>query len=241
MFFRWKNPEIETCAWQAIFNPSGDEQATGGKDMASEDRAGEILTGAFDVLMREGLPHLSYKSVAEASGVTRQLVRYYFPTPDDLMIALCDHLAVAYREALITTISDHEGDDRVAVFLDFYFDLLDGAQKPRDDQAYDALMSLAARNPLIKENLRQQYTLLGQVMSHELRQQYPEIPLPQCEEISFAFVATMYGHWKMVASLGLSEDHKHITRATMTRLIESYRQDSSPSGDLRVWKAEDPV
>ena len=208
--------------------------------MDTDDRASAIVAGAFEVLMAEGLPHLSFNSVAEAAGVTRQLVRYYFADPDDLMIALCDVVATAYREALIEGMAAHEGNDRVALFLDFYFDLLESPRKPRDDQAYDALMSLAARSSRVKTNLRQQYTLLGQVFSHELRQQYPEIPLPQCEEISFSFVSLMYGHWKMVASLGLREDHKHITRAAIDRLIESYRQNPTATAANGAWKAAEP-
>lgn len=204
-----------------------------------EDRAKAIVEGAFKVLMREGLAHLSYTAVAEATGMTRQLVRYYFPGPDDLMLAMSDRIASVYRETLIGGMTARQGKDRINLFLDFYFDLLEKPRKPRDDQAYDALMSLAARSPRIKTNLRQQYTLLGQVFSHELRQEYPEIPLAVCEQVSFAFVSLMYGHWKMVASLGLNEDHKHITRQAVERLIESYRKDPDPALCENTWKAHE--
>ena len=102
-------------------------------------------------------------------------------------------------------------------------------------------MSLAARSERVKTNLRQQYTLLGQVVSHELRQQYPEISLPVCEQLSFVFVSLMYGHWKMVASLGLSPEHKQITRQAMDRLIESYRQAPTPAACASTWKPEGPI
>ena len=197
------------------------------------------MDGAFDVLMAEGLEHLSYNKVAEAAGTTRQLVRYYFPDPDDLMIALCDQIARAYREALIDGMGDRQGEDRIALFLDFYFDLLDAPRKPRDDQVYDALFSLAARSDRVKTNLRQQYTLLGHVISHELRQQFSQIPLPACEQLSFVFVSLMYGHWKMVASLGLSEDHKHITRQAIDRLIESYCATPDAADCSNTWKEAD--
>lgn len=207
--------------------------------MADDNREATIVGGAFDVLMAEGLDHLSYNKVAEAAGTTRQLVRYYFPDPDDLMIALCDQIASVYREALIEGMGDRQGADRIALFLDFYFDLLDGPRKPRDDQVYDALFSLAARSERVKSNLRQQYTLLGHVISHELRQEFPEIPLPACEQLSFVFVSLMYGHWKMVASLGLSEDHKRITRQAMDRLIDSYRADPTGADCSNTWKETD--
>ncbi|MEL7459395.1 MAG: TetR/AcrR family transcriptional regulator [Pseudomonadota bacterium] len=207
--------------------------------MADDNREASIVDGAFEVLMAEGLEHLSYNKVAKAAGTTRQLVRYYFPDPDDLMIALCDQIARVYREALIGGMAERQGPDRIALFLDFYFDLLDAPRKPRDDQVYDALLSLATRSDRVKTNLRQQYTLLGHVISHELRQEYPEIPLPACEQLSFVFVSLMYGHWKMVASLGLSEDHKRITRQAMDRLIESYRAKPVAAECSNTWKMAD--
>ena len=205
--------------------------------MKSSDRAAAIVDGAFEILMREGLPHVSYKSVAEASGVKRQLVRYYFPDPDSLMLVLCDKIAAVYREALINGMAGRADEDRIDLFLDYYFDVLDGPRKPRDDQVYDALMSLAAGSDRIKTNLRNQYTLLGQVFSHELRQQYPSIPLDVCEQISFTFVSLMYGHWKMVASLGLSEDHKHIARDAIKRLIESHLHNPKLAACEKTWKS----
>lgn len=207
-----------------------------GNAMGIEDRAATIVDAAFKVLMAEGLPHVSYNTVAKAAGSTRQLIRYYFPEPDDLMLALCDHVAAVYREALIQGMAGHDGTDRVGLFLDFYFDLLEAPRKPRDDQVYDALMSLAARSDRIKTNLRQQYNLLGQVVSHELRQQYPDIPLATCEQISYVFVTLMYGHWKMVASLGLDEAHKQITRQAIDRLIESYLADPNPADCQNTWQ-----
>lgn len=203
------------------------------------NKSAQILKGAFNVLLREGLPHLSYGSVAEAAGVTRQLVRYYFPDPEDLMLALCDQLADTYREALVDSVAQSEGSARLDLFFDFYFDLLEGPRKPRDDQVYDALFSLAAASPRVRDNLRGQYTLLGQVLAHELRLQYPDIPLPACFEISYLFVTIMYGHWKMVATLGLNESHKHVARRAIDRLIASYRSAPVVQTDSTAWKAAD--
>lgn len=202
----------------------------------TDDRKASIVAAAFDVLFNEGLPDLSYKKIAEAAGLTRQLVRYHFPDPDDLMVALCDHIATVYREDLIAAMSARDPGNRIELFLDYYFDLLETPKKPRDDQVYDAMMALSAGSERIKSNLRSQYTLLGQVVSHELRQQYPEIPLPACEQLSFAFVSLMYGHWKMVASLGLHEDHKHVSRAVFQRLIESYVNDPTEAACENTWK-----
>ena len=58
-------------------------------------------------------------------------------------VAACDRLADAYRAALIDNAAPLDGPHRLDTFLDFYFNLLDGTRKPRDDVAYDAMMSLA--------------------------------------------------------------------------------------------------
>lgn len=207
--------------------------------MEKDDRRKhDILTGAFSVLMKNGLPRLSFKAIAEEAGVSRQLIRYYFSDPDSLMIAMCDHLASSYREALVKGVLESQTDNRLKFFFDFYFDLLEGFPKPRDDQVYDAVMSLAAGNNAIRSNLRSQYSLIGQVVAHEIHIIHPEIGRDSADELSYLFVCLMYGHWKMVASLGLSEDHKYITRRAMDRLIHSYTDKTfERAGTEKIWSA----
>lgn len=168
--------------------------------------------------------------------MTRQVVRYHFADPNDLMVALCDMLAGTYRDILIAGIAGRADGDRLRTFCDFYFDLLEGTAKPKDDQVYDALFSLATRSPAIRRNLRDQYTLLGHALTHELRLSHPRIPLQSCAEISYLFVALMYGHWKMVATLGLSPDHRHVTRRAIDQIIASYEEDPLPLDNLTVWR-----
>ncbi|WP_422824717.1 TetR/AcrR family transcriptional regulator [Thalassococcus sp. BH17M4-6] len=206
---------------------------------ASVERKDYIVRAAFAVLMRQGVRALDFKTVAKEAGLSRQLVRYYFADPDALSIALCDHLAGLYREALVSGAAQIDARDRLNFFLDFYFDLLGDAPKPRDDQAYDALFALAAGDPAVRQNLRTQYGLLGHVISHEMQVHRPELSVPDCQELSYLFVCLMYGHWKMVASLGYSEDHKHITRRAIDRLVQSYAAASGPAADAcKAWSTD---
>jgi hypothetical protein len=109
--------------------------------------------------------------------------------------------------------------------------------KPRDDQAYDAAMAYAARSERIRTNLRGQYTLLGQVLQLEVKMQFPELSMQDCAEIGYLFVCIMYGHWKLVASLGVSDDHRLISRRAIDRLIASYANNGAPSTSaVRVWE-----
>lgn len=200
------------------------------------DTKSDILDAAFAVLMAEGLPAVSYERIADHMGVTRQGVRYHFPVPSDLALALCDRLADAYRDRLVAGAAEVPSDQRLDYFLDFYFDLLPDRPKPRDDQVYDAMFALAAGDPSVQQNLRGQYTLLGQVVSNEVQVQCPQLSRRDSEEISYLFVSLMYGHWKMAATLGLPEEHKSICRKAMARIIASYSEASSDeTGQSPVW------
>lgn len=203
---------------------------------SKDDRKAQVVRGAYDALKEGGVGKLSFDLIAKHTGMSRQLVRYHFPDPDDLMIAVCDFLAQFYSEALISAASSLTGPKRISVFLDFYFDLLEGTPKPRDDQVYDALMALSAQSQPVRNALANQYGLLGQVLTHEFQLEYPELNRQSASEISFLFVSLMYGHWKLVATLGYAEHHNKITRQAMDRLIASYLCTPTDGVDsAKVW------
>jgi len=164
------------------------------------------VRAAFEALKTHGLPSISYDLIAKHGSISRQLVRYHYGNPEDLMVDVLDLMAATYRETMIMGVMQKQGQARVKLFLDFFFDMLDDTPKPADDTVFDAMMSLSVSTPRVKRALRQHYSVLGELLAREFETQYPE----------------MYGHWKMVSSLGFSREHKHITRAAMDRLIESY-------------------
>lgn len=197
----------------------------------------EILEATFKAIKAHGLPPLTYDLISQHGNVSRQLIRYHYNDPEDLMIAMCDYLAGLYRDSLIAGIMQAKGENRLTIFLDFYFDLISDMPKPKDDQVYDALVSMSAGTPRIQENMRNQFSLLGQVLSHEFELQYPKLTSGASRELSYLFVCLMYGHWRMVASLGLSASHKSITREAMNRLLKSYVNDGTNLGtDFPTWK-----
>ncbi len=205
-------------------------------EQQTADRKAQAVKGAFLALKKHGLGDISFDLIADETGMSRQLLRYHFPDHDALMVSVCDYLAQLYRDSMIAAASALEGPKRIETFLDFYFDLLEGTPKPRDDQAYDAMMALAARSTPIRNALAEQYGLLGQVLSHEFTVQHPELNHQSASELSYLFVSIMYGHWKMVASLGYSEDHNAIARRAVDRLIASYvRKPADAQQTVRVW------
>ncbi|ROT99430.1 TetR/AcrR family transcriptional regulator [Histidinibacterium lentulum] len=194
---------------------------------AEDDKREAIVRSAFGLLMRDGPAALTFERLGAEAGMSRQLVRYYFQDLESLLIALCDHLAGLYRSQLVSGAAEAGIGERLDFFLDFYFGLRDDRPKPKDDQAYDALFAYAAGHKPVRERLASQYGLLGQVVSHEIQVSFPEIPDRDAQELSYLFVCLMYGHWKMVASLGHAEEHGALAREAMIRLIESYRAAAS--------------
>ena len=205
------------------------------KDSVQEKRA-QILHAATTLLRDRGLQSLSFENVAQEAGLSRQLVRYYFPDLDRLIADLCDHLAGAYRDILVAGIVKVAQVERLEFFLDFFFGLSDDYPMPANLEVYDAMVAYAVGSDDLKGRMCTQYKTLGDVIIHELAIVHPELQGRACEELSYLFVSMMHSHWSFVASLGHSRQHGRLTRRAIDRLIASYIADSSPTPGLeRPW------
>lgn len=206
----------------------------------SHDRKTQILNAATSLLADRGVQALSFENIAYEADLSRQLVRYYYTDLDTLIVDLCDHLAVGYREILVAGIVDLGQVERLKFFLDFFFDLADEHRMPGKLEVYDAMVAYSVGSTVLKKRMRDHYTTLGQVMIHELAIAHPDLDGPACEELSYLFVSLMHTHWSFVASLGFSRQHSQITRKAMDRLIASYISEA-PSVPLmdRPWSHDE--
>ncbi|SFR13108.1 TetR/AcrR family transcriptional regulator [Poseidonocella sedimentorum] len=189
-----------------------------------------ILDAAASLLSSRGLQALSFETVAQEAGLSRQLVRYYFEDLDALIAELCDHLAHMYREMLLSGIVDvgKAGKvERLGFFLDFFFDLAEEHPMPVNLEAYDAMIAYSVGSEELRDRMCNQYRTLGHVITHELAIAHPQLGAAACEELSFLFVSMMHAHWSFVASLGYSRAHSRLARRAFDRLIASYLDDAS--------------
>ena len=206
------------------------------KDDQSHDKKARILHAATVLLKSRGVQALSFDGIGTEAGLSRQLVRYYYPDIETLMIDLCDHLGSAYRDILVGGIVEVAQVERLDFFLDFFFDLAGGHPMPDNLEVYDAFFAHAIGSYELRTRLCDQYRTLGQVIVHELAIAHPELDGHACEELSFLFVSMMHAHWSYVATLGYSRQHSHLARKAMDRLIASYVADSAPTPGLdRPW------
>ncbi len=190
----------------------------------AEIRRPEIVWALYRAAETQRISLPSYDQVAREGSMSRQLIRHYFANMDEMAIALCDALADYYRDCLMKGIIAADDSRRLSIFLDFYFNFMSerGLPKPADDVVYDALFALAATNLQVRDNLRGQYELLQMTLAHEVQISFPELHQAGCRELGYLIVIVMYGHWKMVASLGFSTEYNRVSRAALDRLIESY-------------------
>ncbi len=190
----------------------------------AEIRRPEIVQALYKAIEKDGISLPGYDQIAREGEMSRQLIRHYFASSDDMAVALCDALADAYRDCLMRGIIAADDSRRLSVFLDFYFNFLSdkGLPKPADDVVYDALFALASSSARVRENLHDQYTLLQMTLAHEIQISFPNLHQAGCRELGYLIVIIMYGHWKMVASLGFSTDYNRVSRDALDRLIASY-------------------
>lgn len=193
----------------------------------NEDKKTRILSAATRLLRTRGLQSFTFDAVAYEAGLSRQLVRYYYPRLDALIADLCDHLAAAYQQALVAGIVNSAQVERLDFFLDFFFGMSEASPMPDNIEVYDAFFAYAVGSEHLQERLRTAYQTLGQVVIQELAVAHPELDARSCEELSFLFVSMMHAHWSFVATLGYSTDHNRVARKAFDRLIAAYVRDGA--------------
>ena len=206
----------------------------------SLEKKQHILHAATLLLHEQGLQKLSFENVAKQAGLSRQLVRYYFGELDKLVAELCDHLAGAYRNILVSGIADVGRVERLDFFLDFFFGLSDEYAMPEYLEVYDAMVAYSVGSLEMRNRMCLQYKTLGDVIQHELGIVHPELDERACQELSYLFVSMMHAHWSFVATLGHTSDHGKLTRQAIDRLIASYLANPIPVDGLeRPWARRD--
>ena len=194
----------------------------------------QIIEGAIAHLDANGPPFASYANIAEASDLSRQLMRYYFPEPDTLMLEVCDTLYEAYRQALAQGAQLYDGADKLHFILDFYFEDLDATLSHTG--CNDSIVAYAAGSAKIKSVLREKYVLMGQALQLEIKVAYPDMPLRTCSEMAYMCLCILHGNLKLTGSIGMSTDHSKIARKAIDTLLNTAQSETAdPSAAFEVW------
>ena len=87
----------------------------------SSKTRGVLLDATEQLMLDDGYAAVTYRSVAAAAGVTAGLVQYYFPTLDDLFLALLRRRSDANHERLLSAL-DQRPDEPLRVVWEFNTD-----------------------------------------------------------------------------------------------------------------------
>lgn len=191
------------------------------------DKKVQILEATMRVLRDRGLQSLSFETVSAEAALSRQLVRYYYSSLDTLMCDLSDHLGSRYEETLTKGIAKSGRVERLDFFLDFFFGMSDDHPMPDNLEVYDAFFAYAVGSNDLRKRLHFKYSMLGQVIGHELAIAHPQLGPEARDELSFLFVSMMHAHWSYVATLRYSTRHNLTARRAFARLIDSYVREAS--------------
>ena len=110
---------------------------------AAEEKRRLILDATEEVLLEEGYGAVTSRRVAAAAGLKAPLVHYYFPTIDDLLIALLQRRS----DRIVGRMSDALSSDRP---LATWWEV---ASDPRGTSLFIELMAAANHRPLLKAEL----------------------------------------------------------------------------------------
>jgi AcrR family transcriptional regulator len=120
-------------------------------------RKEQILLESIRIIAEEGYSSLSMRAVARASGLTLGALQYHFPTWEDLLRSLADHIGDKYWTAHSETTRDSEAPTLLAT-VQFILDDAPGTEI-ESERLFPQLWAMAQVEPVMKE-------LLGNIYDH---------------------------------------------------------------------------
>jgi len=132
-------------------------------------RKEQILLEAVRIIAEEGYSSLSMRALARASGLTLGAMQYHFPTWEDLLRSLADHIGDKYWTAHSESSQDSESPTLLET-VQFILDDAPGTEL-ESERLFPQLWAMAQVEPVMKEllgNIYGRYTqILGEALAAE--------------------------------------------------------------------------
>jgi len=126
----------------------------------AEETQARILHAAEEVVLREGVAHLTIESAAAQAGVSKGGVLYHFPTRDALVRAMVERLAATFDADLARYEAEAAGDPPAGHFTRSYVRATlwpAGATDERDARLGAAVIAGVAADPALLTVLRERF------------------------------------------------------------------------------------
>ncbi|NKB39033.1 MAG: TetR family transcriptional regulator [Gammaproteobacteria bacterium] len=136
------------------------------KETKGQMRRQQILDVAKQVLIDEGVSSLVLRDVADKIGITHGNLQYYFPTKDDLLVAIFDQEVEKYTDSMqvaVAATSTKRGR------LDAIIDSGVAELKAPETALWRIMMSLASHNSEMAALLKKENDLYEVVLTEQLK------------------------------------------------------------------------
>ncbi len=167
--------------------PQSNDKVTGTK---GQKRRQQIIDAAKQALIEGGANSLVLRDVADQIGITHGNLQYYFPTKNDLLIAIFDQAVEKYTESMKVAVS--ETSTRKGR-LDAIIDAGIAELKSPETALWRMMMSLADHNPDMATILKKENDLYEQVVAEELKLISPNLSLQRRRHIARIIHAILDG------------------------------------------------
>ena len=167
--------------------PQSNDKVAGTK---GQIRRQQIIDAAKQALIEGGANSLVLRDVADQIGITHGNLQYYFPTKNDLLIAIFDQAVEKYTESMkvaVSATSTRKGR------LDAIIDAGIAELKAPETALWRMMMSLADHNPDMASILKKENDLYEEVVAEELKLISPDLSIQRRRHIARIIHAILDG------------------------------------------------
>lgn len=178
-------------------------------------RQRQILDAFVSCVAEYGLQGSTQQRIAERAGVKRPILRHYLGNKEEMVEALVDHVVTRYDEQLHWLSEALPAEGRVEELLQLLFLTESGDYEL--GITYQALLVHCAGNAKL-HSLRQGTERFFELVSRELRQQFPSAPQTRIELVTLTLVSLSIAQ-ESLAPLGDAANWaRQAHRAAMAQL-----------------------
>ena len=132
------------------------------------DRKREILQVSVEMIAAGGYSSLTMRALARACGIKLGTLQFHFRTSDELLRALVEYIAAAYRSSF-SPLLDRESPPALSEIVDFVLDDAAGAALS-GDRLWPQLWAMQQVEPLVSDLLEDVYESYLEILEHALAQ-----------------------------------------------------------------------
>lgn len=161
----------------------------------SKEVTDKILEAALEIVAQNKISGTRMHLIAKEAGVVQSNVHYYYPTKDDLMIALLDRIQERFTEKRMSSVDLEEKsfeENLQGLFHEKKDDIYN--HKKIDYLQFDFWVQGTA-NPEIREKFVDAFNIWRNNITEVLNQMpgYPECKSEQCPMLPYLLVSIMMG------------------------------------------------